>query len=163
MSDSQRTKIAEEYGNRSHKTGATIKLSKEDKGCDARREFVKDDNEQPTSGDVNTKVYVDSNVLSKSQAKQSMLRSLMKRNFNTQMDGLIDACFNINKAKFEKKMGIELGDRVRVWCMYDRNDLNENALCGLVWREVNGRSRSTVKMFEVLFLATFEHVRHQKY
>merc|ERR1712096_581343 len=80
----------------------------------------------------------------------------------TDMNDLIDACFNIKKDEFEKSTGVELGDQVRVWCMYEQSDLNQNALCGLVWRQVSVK-RSALLMFEILFLATLEHVRHQRY
>ena len=83
--------------------------------------------------------------------KKHVVSNLMKRNFHKDMHSLIDDCVN-NPDIYN----------THIWGLYDKNDNDDynELLCGLIWRDIQA---TEMRMFEVLFLSTSEHVRHNKY
>eukprot|EP01084_Bolivina_argentea_P262436 443784_1 len=148
--------------NSSNNFGAIIKISKGSNLIERinNRILMNEDKNEIIMNEKS--VYFDIKVLNKPTQKKIAVSNLMKRNFNEDMNDLIDACFGINKQQFEENMNIKLGNNICVWCLYQNYDLNQNLLCGLVWRKV-GVVSSKLKMFEIIFLSTFENVRFQKY
>eukprot|EP01084_Bolivina_argentea_P181310 313146_1 len=125
-------------------------------------------------------VILKKQITSNSQIEQ--IYNLLSRNFNNEMNGLIECC--MNKQNIFKYMNsnheivIDIGNNINLWALY--SNTNE-LLCALIWRSVDGvyttkswkwssseGSEITILphnfvMFETLFLSTFENVRYEHY
>eukprot|EP01084_Bolivina_argentea_P262438 443791_1 len=119
-------------------------------------------------------IVLQKGIQSNYQKKQ--IRNLLWRNFNDSMAPLIEALLetNPNKHAFVEKFKIRnLNEsNIGIWSLYNKS--KTEILCALIWRCIRGQIEScnchinysgngeTCVMFEVLFLSTSEHVRHQK-
>eukprot|EP01084_Bolivina_argentea_P077649 140886_1 len=148
--------------------GAIIKIDKDTN--DATRLIVSDNKQDDNENNkmiLKTKKNLVFNKNVNSSVKKQKIFNLLKRNFNKAMEPIIfDCCLKKDKVSvIVNKKKIEIGN-VNIWALY--GDKNENELlCGLIWRSVAATIKEKIKknglMFEVLFLSTSEHVRHEAY